>query len=74
VDATINTGSDKRAPYPFDYKAKQYRAFTDAALAWSVTDAAQARDAFSDHPAGHWYADDVHTILAEISHRAKRRK
>lgn len=65
-----------KGPYPFADKTRIYRGFSDAALAWSIKDAAEARDACAtfDPVAEAWYADDVATIGAEIQLREKRRQ
>ena len=65
--------STKQA-YDFTAKADQYRQFTDAQLAYSVQDATEARDAMRGHDddAENWYADDVHTLLAEINRRKRQ--
>lgn len=67
-------GSTK-GPYAFCDKAVQYKAYTDAMLAFAVDDAAKARDACKsfDPIAEAWYADDVATIRAEINKRAAKR-
>lgn len=63
-----------KGPYPFADKARQYKGFSDEGLAWSVKDAAEARDACAtfDPVAEAWYADDVATISAEIKRREGR--
>lgn len=66
--------STKRA-YPFAEKAEQYRQFSGDELRYALQDAAKARDAMAGHDlvAEAWYADDVHTIAAELHRRQARR-
>lgn len=66
--------------YPFAEKEAQYAKYTDAELHYALLDAREAAKAEDEMAkAGHglsrygWYADDVHTIAAEINKR-KRRK
>lgn len=66
--------------YPFAEKEKQYAKYTDAELHYALLDAREAakhEDAMAKGGYGlsryGWYADDVHTINAEINKR-KRRK
>lgn len=65
-----------RPYYPFAEKEAQYAAYTDAQLHYALADArktAKAEDEMAK--SGHglsrygWYADDVHTIAAEIRKR-----
>lgn len=67
----LNNGSTKAQPYPLTAKARQYRELTEAELHHALGDALAARDAMATHDthAENWYADDVHTILAELRRR-----
>lgn len=60
-----------KGAYDFTAKEQQYRSYTLAMLTYAAKDAAEARDAMRGHDpiAENWYADDVHTILAEINRR-----
>ncbi len=63
--------------YPFARKAEQYAGFTDSALQYNLKDAVRARDAAERMRGGEvsaaWYADDVHTLLAELRRRGVRK-
>ena len=65
-----------RPYYPFAEKEAQYAAYSDAQLHYALADAREAAKAEDEMAkAGHglsrygWYADDVHTIAAEIRKR-----
>lgn len=62
-----------KGAYPFAYKQEQYSRYTSAQLRWALRDALKARDATAHHDvaAENWYADDVHTILAELKRRGE---
>lgn len=68
----VAEGSTK-GPYPFADKERYYRRLTMAQLEYAKRDAAKSRDAFrgagGEPSVENWYADDVHTILKEISRR-----
>lgn len=63
--------------YPFARKAEQYATYTVAALQHNLKDAIRARDAMKRMRGGdvseNWYADDVHTLLAELKRRGVRK-
>lgn len=62
-----------KGPYPFAEKAAKYRKLDDAALAWNLKDAVEARDVCGtiDAATFGFYADDVATIRDEITRRTK---
>jgi hypothetical protein len=68
--AQPKTESTKGA-YPFGDKEKQYRAYSDAELAYARTDASDAAKNMKGHDpeAENWYRDDVSTIDQEIQRR-----
>jgi hypothetical protein len=57
--------------YNFAAKRRQYRAATDASLAYAIEDIRKTLAAWPDHPNAGWYADDAHTVAAEINRRGK---
>jgi hypothetical protein len=65
-----------KGPYPFAEKQARYRAFSDAALAWSLRDAIEARNICGsiDLATYGWYADDASTITDEIARRQGKRR
>lgn len=70
-----------RPTYPFAEKEEHYARYTDAELAYALADAKQAFEQEERLArAGHWlaqhgwYADDVHTIAAEIRKRRAPRR
>jgi hypothetical protein len=69
-----------RPSYPFAEKEAYYAKYTDGQLAYALADAKQAYEQEEKLAhAGHWlaqhgwYADDVHTIAAEIRRRKTRK-
>jgi hypothetical protein len=62
-----------KGPYPFAEKIAKYRKLDDAALAWNLKDAVEARDVTGQIDAATFgfYADDVSTILDEIARRKR---
>lgn len=58
-----------RPHYPFDEKQAQYLRYSDKELVYALADAKAARDIAPTVTAENWYADDVHTILAELRER-----
>lgn len=69
-----------RPSYPFAEKESYYAKYTDDQLAYALADAKQAYEQEEKLArAGHWlaqhgwYADDVHTIAAEIRRRKTRK-
>jgi len=67
---TARKNSTKGA-YPFAMKEELYRTYTNDQLHWALKDAKEARENMRGHDtlAEAWYADDVHTILAELRRR-----
>lgn len=66
--------ANTKGAYPFAEKEKQYRRATDAMLAFARNDAFEAMKVNEgwNEPAACWYADDVHTIAAEMARRSAR--
>jgi len=59
-----------KGPYDFAAKKRQYKRLDDAALAFAAEDIRLTLVAWPDHPNAGWYADDAHTVAAEINRRA----
>ena len=59
-----------KGPYDFAARKAYYRKCTDESLAFATEDIRQVMAAWPDHPNGGWYADDAHTVAAEINRRA----
>jgi hypothetical protein len=69
-----------RPSYPFTEMEERYATYTDAQLAYALKDAREAaRNEDELAKRGHrlaqygWYADDVHTVAAEIRRRQTRK-
>jgi hypothetical protein len=60
-----------KGAYPFKEKARQYRGYTAAQLAFALSDIKDTIAAWPDGPNAGWYADDMHTVAAEIKRRDK---
>lgn len=60
--------------YDFVVREELYRTYTDSQLEHAKKDAITSRENMRgyDITAENWYADDVHTILAEIIRRRTR--
>ena len=58
-----------KGAYNFEAKAKQYRGYTVEQLHYALTDIRETIEVWSDSPSAGWYADDLHTVAAEIGRR-----
>jgi len=62
-----------KGAYPFEAGAKRWRAASMAELLYAVKDIREVIRVWPDHPNGGWYADELHTVGAEINRRKNPR-
>jgi len=55
--------------YDFAAGKRRYAKYTMAQLRFAVEDIKQVTKVWPDHPNANWYADDLHTVVAEILRR-----
>ena len=58
-----------KGSYPFAAGAKRWRKATVAAMLYALADIRAVLQAWPDHPNSGWYADEAHTVNAELKRR-----